>query len=199
MQPSHSSIYITSYNSTGFSLGTVKFIETLLSFSNIICLQEHFLQDAGDRKHSNTNKIRKSVPNHDMFINPEYKADNRVSRGRAKGGLATIWHPGLTKYVSKIKCDNFRFLGTQFSFPSGGLLIINSYFPCDPRTLAFDDSEILATLSDITNMIEAASCQNVLIAGDLNCHFARNGIFTNIVQAGLQKDMNLPIPQTLRF
>ena len=181
MQSSHSSICITSYNSTGFGLGTVKFIETLLSFSNIICLQEHFLQDAGDRKHSNTNKIRKSFPNHDMFINPAYKADNRVSRGRAKGGLATIWHPGLTKYVSKIKCSNFRIQATKFSFPHGPFLLLNTYFPCDPRVENFDDGELNHLLNDVKTAIEQSECLNILIAGDLNCHFERYTRFTNMV------------------
>ena len=181
MQLSKKPICITSYNSTGLGLGTVKFIDTLLLFTNILCLQEHFLQDSGDKKHSNTNKLRKSFPNHDMFINPAYKSDTRVCKGRAKGGLATLWHPSLTKYVSKIKSDNFRLLGTKFSFPSGTILIINSYFPCDPRTAAFDDTEILGTLADITSMIDSADCQSVLIAGDLNSHFARNTRFTNTI------------------
>ena len=85
MELSQKPICVTSYNSTGLGLGTIKFVETLLLFSNILCLQEHFLQDSGDKKHSNTNKLRKSFPNHDMFITPAFKADNRVSRGRAKG------------------------------------------------------------------------------------------------------------------
>ena len=119
-------VCVTSYNSTGLGRGTVKFVDTLLLFSNILCLQEHFLQDAGDKKHSNTNKLRKSFSKHDMYIKPAYKPDNRVCRGRAKGGLATIWHPSLTKYVSKINCENFRLLASKFSFPSGTILIIKT-------------------------------------------------------------------------
>ena len=107
MELSQKTICITSYNPTGLGLSAINFIETLQLFSNIICLQEHFLQDSGDKKHSNTNKLRKAFPDHDMFITPAYKENNRVCRGRAKGGLATLWHPSLTKYVSKIKCDNF--------------------------------------------------------------------------------------------
>ena len=185
-------ICVTSYNSTGFGPNTIKFVETLLLFSNILCLQEHFLQDAGDKKYSNTNKLRKSFPDHDMYITPAFKPDNRVCRGRAKGGLATMWHPSLTKYVSKIKCDNFRLLATKFSFPDSSLLIINTYFPCDPRTNEFDDSELLKVLTDIANTIQSAATHSVLIAGDLNCHFARNSRFTSTVQTFLE-DLNLKI------
>ena len=185
-------ICVTSYNSTGLGLGTIKFIDTLLLFSNILCLQEHFLQDAGDKKHSNTKKLRKAFPNHDMYIKPAYKPDTGVCRGRAKGGLATLWSPGLTKYVSKINCDNFRILATKFSFPSATILIINTYFPCDPRVNEFDDSELLKLLADITNTINSAACHSVLIAGDLNCHFSRNSTFTRTVH-GYFEDLNLTI------
>ena len=171
-------ICITSYNSTGLGLGPIKFIDTLLLFSSILCLQGHFLEDSGDKKHSNTNKLRKSFPSHDMFITPAFKADNQVCRGRAKGGLATLWHPSLTKYVSKLKSNHFRILGTKFSIPSGPLLIINTYFACDPRKDDFDDTELLGTLADINNLIISSECLNVLIAGDLNCHFADYAIMT---------------------
>ena len=84
-----------------------------------------------------------------MFINPAVKENKQVTRGRAKGGLATIWDKGLTKYVSKIKCENFRLQGTKFSLPGGSLLVVNTYFPCDPRVNNFNDNEIVSLLSDI--------------------------------------------------
>ena len=63
---------------------------------------------------------------------------------------------------------------------------------CDPRTNEFDDSEILEVLADITNMIHNEDCSNVLIAGDLNCHFARNTSFTRTVRNHFQ-ELNLSI------
>ena len=127
-----------------------------------------------------------------MFITPAFKADNKVCRGRAKGGLATLWHPSLTKYVSKVKCSNFRLLGKKNSFSSGNLLVINTYFPCDPRKDDFDNSELLGILADTTNLINASDCPSILIAGDLNCHFVRNTRFTNIVRNQFE-DLNLNI------
>ena len=41
---------ISSFNSTGFGLHQQKYIETLLLFSDIFCLQEHFLLDAKDKR-----------------------------------------------------------------------------------------------------------------------------------------------------
>ena len=37
-----------------------------------------------------------------MFIIPAYKDNKQVTRGRGKGGLATVWDRSLTNYVSKI-------------------------------------------------------------------------------------------------
>ena len=178
-----SNICVTSYNSTGFGLAAQNYIETLLLFSDILCIQEHFLQDSKDKKYSNTNKLRnKYSTTHDMFIVPAYKENRQVSKGRGKGGLATLWHKSLTKYVSKIPCSNFRIQATKFALPSGPLLVINSYFPGDPRTENFNDTEIITLLADIGKAITESNCSNILIAADMNCHFSRNNKFTNLVK-----------------
>ena len=49
----------------------------------------------------------------------------------------------ITKFVSQVKCSNFRIQATKFSLPDNPLLIINTYFPCDPRTDNFDDEELM--------------------------------------------------------
>ena len=173
---------ITSFNSTGFGIAVQEYIETLLLFSDILCVQEHFLLDAKDKKYSNTNKLRKRYNNCDMFIVPAHKDNNQVSKGRGKGGLATIWSKKLTKYVSKIQSNNYRLQATKFNFPNGPILVINTYFPCDPRTLNFDDRELMTLLTDIQNIIQQSSLTNVWLAGDLNCHFLRNTTFTKLVK-----------------
>ena len=184
---------VSSYNSTGFGLAAQNYMDTLLLFSDVLCIQEHFLQDCKDKKHSNTNKLRNKFGNqHDMFIVPAAKDSTQVSRGRAKGWLATLWKKSLTKYVSKVKCSNFRLQATKFGLPSGDILVINSYFPCDPRTDNFDDTELVNLLADLRSTIEQSECLNVMIAADLNCHFARYTRFTNHVQDSLQ-DLNLTI------
>ena len=117
-----------------------------------------------------------------MFIVPAYKDNNQVSRGRGKGGLVTMWKKYLTKYVSRVQCNNFRLQATKFSFPNCPVLIINSYFPCDPRTDNFDDSEIVEILGDLQVVIRQAQCGEILLVGDLNCHFQRQTRFSNLVR-----------------
>ena len=171
---------ITSYNSTGFGAAAQNYIETLLLFSNILCLQEHFLLDSQDKLRSRYNNT------HGMFIVPAYKDYSQVCKGRGSGGLATMWNKNLTKYVSKVKCSNHRIQATKFSLPSGPLLVVNSYFPGDPRTENFDDTELLTLLTDIRLSVRESDCHNILLAGDLNCHFLRNNRFTNTVKSFLE-------------
>ena len=86
-----------------------------------------------------------------------------------------------------MKCENFRLQATKFDLPSGSLLILNTYFPCDPRTANFDDTELLKLLSDIQNTIINSNCGNIWLAGDLNAHFLRNNRFTNLVKDYLEE------------
>ena len=72
-------------------------------------------------------------------------------------------------------------------------MVINGYFPCDPRTQNFDDTELMTILADLKCAVRAAECPNVLLAGDLNCHFARGTRFTNIVENCLVEEMGLSI------
>ena len=120
---------MTSYNSTGFGLSVQNYISTLLTFSDICCLQEHFLLNSNDRKNSNTDRLRnKFGASYDMFISPATKSDSYVSRGRGSGGLAILWNKKLTKYVSKVGSSNSRLLATKFCFPEWNFLLINTYF-----------------------------------------------------------------------
>ena len=105
-----------------------------------------------------------------MFIVPAAKDNNQVSKGRAKGGLVTLWKKTLTKYVSRVKSDNFRIQATKFSFPSGSVLVINAYFPCDPRSENFDETEIVNLLAELKLLIDQSQCHHVLLSADLNCH-----------------------------
>ena len=150
---------VTSYNSTGFGIAAQHFISTLSLFSNIICLQEHFLLDNKDKKYSNTNKLRKAFSQkYDMFIVPAHKENQQVGKGRGKGGLATLWDKSLTKYVSLVKCSNFRLQATKFNFPCGSLLLLNTYFPCDPQQANFNETELLTLLADLKNILLKEKC-----------------------------------------
>ena len=98
--------------------------DTILLFSDILCIQEHFLLDSQDKKYSNTNKIRnKFGKDFDMFIVPAVKDNSQVTKGRGKGGLATLWtkvsqnmSPKLNAIISGFRGPNLHSLVDLFLF-----------------------------------------------------------------------------------
>ena len=183
---------VSSYNSGGFGLDKQEFISHLQLFSDIVCVQEHFVLNSGSRKYNNTEKIRSACgDNFNMFITPAVKDNNVLTRGRGKGGLITMWKKCLSKYVSQIKCENFRIQATQFTFPQSSLLLINLYLMNDPQH-DFNDQELLQTLAEINDIIRQNMHSSVLICGDLNCDFRRNTQFVNSI-SGFVNNLNYQV------
>ena len=73
------------------------------------------------------------------------------------------------------------------------LLILNSYFPCDPRNDHFDETEVITLLEEINLVSRKSSCSHIILLGELNCHFQRNNRFTNLVRNYLEDEMGLTI------
>ena len=117
-----------------------------------------------------------------MYIVPAFKDNLQVKKGRGKGGLATLWDKSLTKDVHRVSCLNYRLQATRFDFPFGRLLLLNTYFPCDPQSVNFDETELLSLLADMKRILQQESCELNLIMGDMNCHFDRNNAHTRIVE-----------------
>ena len=61
------------------------------------------------------------------------------------------------------------------------ILLINSYFPTDPKTLNFDAADLLSTLDAINEILNTNKFDHVVWAGDLNADFHRNSKFTLII------------------
>ena len=81
-----------------------------------------------------------------------------------------------------MKSTNSRLQAMKFQFPANSLLVINVYFPCDPRSNNYDDTEIFNILSELNIVIKRGMSNNVLMVGDLNCHFERQSQFTETIK-----------------
>jgi hypothetical protein len=64
---------------------------------------------------------------------------------------------------------------------SSNILIINSYFPTDPGTIAFNDSELLETLQSIREIISNNQFQHLYWLGDINSDILRRTGHVNCV------------------
>ena len=73
------------------------------------------------------------------------------------------------------------------SFASKKLLVINSYFPTDPKVNDFDTSDLLSTLSSISDILENEDYNAAVWAGDINASFLRNTKFTSLIDEFLEE------------
>ena len=88
---------IYSYNSRGSSQDKLSFIQSLINLSGskipIFCIQEHFLLRGSLRK------LSSSFKESSVIAKPAYKDFSIQTKGRAKGGLATIVPKSMRKNI----------------------------------------------------------------------------------------------------
>ena len=168
-----------SFNSTGWNSTKVDFIRTLLlSHGILVCgIQEHFILK------ENLYKVD-CLDNFEVFSIPAYKNNNLVNSGRPSGGLSLIYHHSLTKYATRLSVPQSRRVqGLKLNMPNANLLIINAYFPNDPRYNNFDDSVLLNTFQDIRHLINLVDDNyTIVLMGDLNTDLSRETLFVHLVK-----------------
>ena len=62
------------------------------------------------------------------------------------------------------------------------MLILNTYFPQDPKTDDFDTDDLLITLIGIQNIFKQNDCTEVIWTGDINADFSRNTKYVSIIR-----------------
>ena len=166
-----------SYNTTGWNAFKAEFISNILIAHHVhFCLiQEHWLLP------ENVLKISKYFKDYEVFSLPAYKSDLAITAGRASGGLAIMYHKSLGHQVSRVTVpDSRRVQGITVDTAGSKFLLINVYFPNDNRNL--DNDELVVTLQDVADLLEEHGVgRSVFVIGDLNCDFARNTNFVQIV------------------
>ena len=91
--------------------------------------------------------------------------------GRPKNGMFIAVPNEIKELVVDVLPNHWRVQAITLQAPSNRLLIINSYFPNDPKTSEFDTSELLTTLSAINSVMEGNEFDNIIWTGDINADF----------------------------
>ena len=153
-----------SYNSTGLNSAKVKWINDLMATCQInFCgIQEHFRKSRSIAKFFKT-----AFPNSDACVEQAYREDGRDT-GRAQGGLAQLSCKELNVRKSKVPSTHWRVQAQILHFSSYKLLWLNCYFPCDPRVMNFDETELLLVQSCVRDILEVGGYDDCLCAGDWN-------------------------------
>ena len=125
-------ICLVSYNSRGFGVEKQDFMKELINVFcqdklTILCNQENFLL------RSNTYRIQQTFPQHQLFIKPA--VSNGHDRGRAKNGMFIAVPECLKNNIEDISPDCYRVQALKIKSKTSCFLLVNFYFPCDPRTL----------------------------------------------------------------
>ena len=119
-------------------------------FSDVICVQEHF--QLKNCKYRVSNAFSSDF---ELFFKPAVKSNTCLEQGRPKGGLFTAWRKNQVKKVTRLAVESFRVQGIILEYKNCNLLLINTYFPCDPQKQVLSDveaAELHRLLSDIFSM-----------------------------------------------
>ena len=168
-----------SHNTSGWSEQKANILQTLLASHkpSVVSMQEHM------QLKSNLYKIKSNLHGYEAFSLPAYKSNEFIHKGRPSCGLSILYRRDLMNYVEHFVVPNSaRVQAIKVTLPNAKFVIVNSYFPTDPRTVNFDDTELLKVLQDIRFVLDSCDTYIPIIMGDFNTDFSRNSRFVNIVQ-----------------
>ena len=105
-----------------------------------------------------------------------------LNHGRPSNGMFIAFPDNIKNQVTDVSPGFWRLQAVKIKFLSSSLLLINSYFPTDPKRDPADNADLLETLGHIKQIIEVNSFDTVIWAGDINSDFSRNSSHTRAVQ-----------------
>ena len=163
-----------SYNSTGMSAAKCNFIQDICDEFNVtyVSVQEHFKWSKMTNKFFN-DKFDKF----NCYTIPAYRSKCQ-DIGRAKAGLAQLSLKNINIRKDRVMTKSWRIQAQVLNLPTSRLLWINTYLPTDPRTINFDDGELLDVLNEVESIMDETNFDDIVWNGDLNWDMDRNTGFS---------------------
>ena len=143
----------------------------------IILNQENFLLK------NNGYLARNALPGHHLILKPAIK---NGFDGRPKNGMFIAIPISLKDAVKEIPVVSDRLQCATVDIDESKILLINSYFPTDPRA-DFDEQELLAIFAEITKIVDENSFNHFVLGGDLNADFSRRTKFVTLLREFLDQ------------
>ena len=174
----YKSICFFSYNSRGFGEANQEVCKTLMVENDyyipILCNQENFIL------HGNRRKVAQCLPGSKIYFKKAVK--DSLHRGRAKNGMFIAIPKFMEQNTKNVSPDHWRLQALTLNMSNNKILVINSYFPTDPKIKDFDTDDLFSTLSAIQGILNDNSFDSVIWMGDINTDFSRNSQFTRYIQ-----------------
>ena len=178
------SLCIYSYNSRGFAQEKQDLCKLLMSTSGntypILCNQENFLL------RSNGYKIKQCLPGAHVVFKKAVKDTH--DNGRPKNGMFVAVPAGMKEYVEDISPNHWRVQAVLVHTVDCSIMIINTYFPTDPKTMDYDSSELMTTLSAIQDLLARKDFNSIVWTGDINAEFSRRTEFTKCIESFIEEN-----------
>lgn len=160
-----SHIRIGTYNSNGFKLDRITYINRLKTNCDFILLQEHWLHE------SQLNMLENEL---DMYVHAISGMDSySMHVGRPSGGCAILWRKDLGITVTPINSDSKRLCCSIVECDNLSFLLACVYMPCDTSVSLNNANEFSNLLCDIMVTSQLYNMHQIVIAGDLNTDFSR--------------------------
>ena len=101
--------------------------------------------------------------------------------GRPKNCMFIAVPKEIKENVKDISPNHWRTQAVIVHNLGCDILVINSYFPTDPKPQNSDAADLLSALDTVNEVLNANKFDHVVWAGDLNADFHRNNKFTLII------------------
>lgn len=170
------SICIFSYNSRGFTEEKQDICKLLFTenvkYYPILCNQENFILKG------NSYKATKCLTNARVIFK---EATKESFEGRPKNGMFIAIPSQIKELVRDVSPAHWRVQAVLLSTMTNKVLIINSYFPNDPKVKDFDATDLCSTIAAIDSVLADNEYDSVIWCGDINADLIRNTTFTTTV------------------
>ena len=127
----------------------------------------------------NRYKVKQCLPNSRIFFKKAEK--DGLHNGRAKNGMFIDVPMEIKEFAKEVNTFNWRTKALTRTFPENKIMIINSYFPTDPKVNEFDINDLLCRLSTINDVLSNTDFDSLIWTGDINADFIRQTQFTKII------------------
>ena len=101
--------------------------------------------------------------------------------------MAEISAKHLDIKKERIKTKSWRIQAQILHIDNYRVMWINCYLPTDPRTIQYNDAELLVVLAEIESILDSSSFDDCVLGGDLNLDRRRDSGFVATVSEFMDK------------
>ena len=164
-------IKLVTYNSTGLSPLTVKFIQDMIEAEkpDILALQETFTIRSTAHK---VDAIHKDYLAHVVCGTDDKK---EIMCGRPSGGIALLWKKSLAHCVKIVKpwTIHKRICAINVRIGDDDIIICNAYMPNDNYNNTSVNADFIEVCDQIETLVLRENPKYFILTGDLNVDFRR--------------------------